>query len=130
MLDSCHRAPRTLAFRTARVLTIASASSFTALHRQGNKTPSTLASAGKDFLVGRPDDGNLPWIVATLVQNGGNVMSPMSRRSIITTAAGGLLTATTAAMAQTGEETPQPRRAGHGGSDPGPRNLMRDRQNP
>ena len=57
-------------------------------------------------------------------------MSPMSRRSIITTAAGGLLTATTAAMAQTGEETPQPRRAGHGGSDPGPRNLMRDRQNP
>jgi oxalate decarboxylase len=57
-------------------------------------------------------------------------MSPMSRRSIITTAAGGLLTATTAAMAQTGEETPQPQRAGHGGSDPGPRNLMRDRQNP
>jgi oxalate decarboxylase len=57
-------------------------------------------------------------------------MRPMSRRSMITTAAGGLLTATTAAKAQTGEETPQPRRAGHGGSDPGPRNLMRDRQNP
>jgi oxalate decarboxylase len=56
-------------------------------------------------------------------------MSPISRRSMITTAAGGLLTAT-AAKAQTGEETPQPRRAGHGGSDPGPRNLMRDRQNP
>jgi oxalate decarboxylase len=54
----------------------------------------------------------------------------MSRRSVITTAAGGLLTATTAAMAQGGEETPQPRRTGHGGSDPGPRNLMRDRQNP
>jgi oxalate decarboxylase len=57
-------------------------------------------------------------------------MSPMSRRSMITRVAGGLLTATTAAMAQTGEEMPQPRRAGHGGSDPGPRNLMRDRQNP
>jgi oxalate decarboxylase len=56
-------------------------------------------------------------------------MSPISRRSMITTAAGGLLTAT-AAKAQTGEETPQPRRAGHGGSDPGPRNLMRDRQIP
>jgi oxalate decarboxylase len=56
-------------------------------------------------------------------------MSPISRRSMITTAAGGLLTAT-AAKAQTGEETPQPRRAGHGGSDLGPRNLMRDRQNP
>ena len=57
-------------------------------------------------------------------------MSPMSRRSMMTTAAGGLLTATTAAMAQSAEETPQPRRAGHGGSDPGPRNLTRDRQNP
>ena len=56
-------------------------------------------------------------------------MSFISRRSVITTAAGGLLTATTA-RAQTSEAVPQPRRAGHGGTDPGPRNLMRDRQNP
>jgi oxalate decarboxylase len=57
-------------------------------------------------------------------------MSPISRRSVITTAAGGLLTATATARAQTDEAVPQPRRAGHGGTDPGPRNLMRDRQNP
>ena len=57
-------------------------------------------------------------------------MIPMSRRNLITTAAGGLLTAATAAAAQTGAEVPQPRRPGHGGTDPGPRNLMRDRQNP
>src|SRR5260221_7396894 len=45
-------------------------------------------------------------------------------------AAGGLLTAATAANAQTGEPRPQPQRPGHGGTDPGPRNLERDRQNP
>jgi oxalate decarboxylase len=55
-------------------------------------------------------------------------MSPISRRSMITTTAG-LLTATATARAQTGE-VPQPQRPGHGGTDPGPRNLMRDRQNP
>jgi oxalate decarboxylase len=57
-------------------------------------------------------------------------MSPISRRSIITTAAGGLLTATATARAQTDEAVPQPQRPGHGGTDPGPRNVMRDRQNP
>jgi oxalate decarboxylase len=56
-------------------------------------------------------------------------MIPMSRRNVITTAAGGLLTATTAAGAQTGTAPPQPRRPGHGGTDPGPRNLTRDQQN-
>jgi oxalate decarboxylase len=56
-------------------------------------------------------------------------MNPMSRRGVMTAAAGGLLTAATAS-AQTGDSIPQPRRAGHGGTDPGPRNLMRDRQNP
>jgi oxalate decarboxylase len=55
-------------------------------------------------------------------------MSPISRRSMIATTAG-LLTATATASAQT-SEVPQPRRPGHGGTDPGPRNLMRDRQNP
>jgi oxalate decarboxylase len=54
----------------------------------------------------------------------------MSRRNVIATAAGGLLTATTAAAAQAGTAVPQPQRPGHGGTDPGPRNLMRDQQNP
>jgi oxalate decarboxylase len=46
------------------------------------------------------------------------------------TAAGGVFTAARAAGAQTGEPIPQPQRPGHGGTDPGPRNLGRDRQNP
>jgi oxalate decarboxylase len=46
------------------------------------------------------------------------------------TAAGGILAATTAAVAQTSEAVPQPLRTGEGGTDPGPRNIARDRQNP
>jgi oxalate decarboxylase len=43
----------------------------------------------------------------------------------------GLVTAATVAGAHAGEITsPQPRRPGFGGTDPGPRNLMLDRQNP
>jgi oxalate decarboxylase len=42
---------------------------------------------------------------------------------------GGLLAAATVAHAQSGL-TLQPSRAGHGGTDPGPRNLQRDMQNP
>ena len=58
-------------------------------------------------------------------------MDELTRRTLLTaTAAGGLLTAATVAVAQTGESVPQPQRPGHGGTDPGPRNLMRDRQNP
>jgi oxalate decarboxylase len=58
-------------------------------------------------------------------------MKPVSRRAMLAaTAAGGLVTAASAALAQTGEAVPQPQRAGHGGTDPGPRNLMRDQQNP
>jgi oxalate decarboxylase len=58
-------------------------------------------------------------------------MNPISRRNMLAaTAAGGLLTAATAVNAQTGGPVPQPQRPGHGGSDPGPRNLIRDRQNP
>jgi oxalate decarboxylase len=58
-------------------------------------------------------------------------MTPISRRNVIATAAGSLLTAATAAGAQTGAPAiPQPRRPGHGGTDPGPRNLLRDQQNP
>lgn len=57
-------------------------------------------------------------------------MNPISRRSIMVTAAGTALTAATAAHAQTNPSLPQPERPGHGGTDPGPRDLIRDRQNP
>ena len=56
-------------------------------------------------------------------------MSLISRRNVIATAAGTVLTAA-AANAQTSDSIPQPQRPGHGGTDPGPRNLMRDRENP
>jgi oxalate decarboxylase len=57
-------------------------------------------------------------------------MESMSRRNVLAvTAAGGISTASVAA-AQTVEGIPQPRRPGHGGTDPGPRNLLRDRQSP
>ena len=52
------------------------------------------------------------------------------RRLLAATAAGGIFAAATAAGAQTSEPIPQPQRPGHGGTDPGPRNLARDRQNP
>jgi oxalate decarboxylase len=58
-------------------------------------------------------------------------MNSISRRNMLAaTAAGGLLTAATAANAQANDPMPQPQRPGHGGTDPGPRNLERDRQNP
>ena len=58
-------------------------------------------------------------------------MSPLSRRDVLasTAAAGGLLAG--AAAAQPADAPPQPSRAaGTGGTDPGPRNVGRDRQNP
>ena len=58
-------------------------------------------------------------------------MHSISRRDMLAaTAAGGLLTAATVASAQAAEAIPQPQRPGHGGTDPGPRNIVRDRQNP
>src|SRR5262245_54063248 len=59
-------------------------------------------------------------------------MDSISRRHMLAaTAAGGLLTSAGLAHAQTaGAAIPQPQRPGHGGTDPGPRNLMRDQQNP
>lgn len=59
-------------------------------------------------------------------------MDSISRRHMLAaTATGGLLTSVGLAHAQTtGDAIPQPQRPGHGGTDPGPRNLMRDRQNP
>jgi oxalate decarboxylase len=58
-------------------------------------------------------------------------MHSISRRNMLAaTAAGSLLTAATVASAQQAERVPQPQRPGHGGTDPGPRNIARDRQNP
>jgi oxalate decarboxylase len=58
-------------------------------------------------------------------------MNPISRRNMLAaTAAGGLVTAATAVSAQSGGPVPQLQRPGHGGTDNGPRNLTRDRQNP
>src|SRR3982075_507077 len=54
-------------------------------------------------------------------------MDPISRRNMLmAAAAGGLLTTATAANAQS---VPQTQRPGHGGTDPGPRNIGRDKQN-
>ena len=52
-----------------------------------------------------------------------------SRRAMLAVTAGGVATAAVAGYAQTGA-VPQPLRPGHGGTDPGPRNLDLDRQNP
>ena len=58
-------------------------------------------------------------------------MNPISRRSVLTAAAAGTLaTAVTAVGAQAGETMPQPRRAGVGGTNPGPKNPARASQNP
>src|ERR1700742_3587324 len=62
---------------------------------------------------------------------GVTTMDELTRRRLLAaTSAGELVTAATVAGAQTGEPIPQPQRPGHGGTDPGPRNLARDRQNP
>jgi oxalate decarboxylase len=58
-------------------------------------------------------------------------MDPISRRNVLTVAAAGTLaTAVTAVGAQAGETMPQPRRAGVGGTNPGPKNPIRASQNP
>jgi oxalate decarboxylase len=58
-------------------------------------------------------------------------MDDVTRRAMLAaTAAGGVLTLAASSGAQTNEATPQPQRPGRGGTDPGPRNLIRDRQNP
>jgi oxalate decarboxylase len=58
-------------------------------------------------------------------------MDDVTRRTLLAaTAAGGVIAAAGAAGAQTDQPVPQPQRPGHGGTDPGPRNLARDRQNP
>src|SRR3954463_6066122 len=57
------------------------------------------------------------------------ITDPMSRRTMMAVAASSVLTVT-AAQAQTGQTVPQPQRPGHGGTDPGPRNVELDQQNP
>src|SRR2546423_4049541 len=58
-----------------------------------------------------------------------NAMEPISRRIMLAAAAaGGFVPMATMASAQTA--APQPQRPGHGGTDPGPRNLGLDQQNP
>jgi oxalate decarboxylase len=58
-------------------------------------------------------------------------MDDLTRRTLLAaTAAGGVLTVAGAAGAQTNEPVPQPMRSEHGGTDRGPRDLVRDRQNP
>jgi oxalate decarboxylase len=57
-------------------------------------------------------------------------MRQISRRGMLAAgSAGGILMAT-AAAAQSVAATPQPERPGFGGTNPGPRNLMLDRENP
>jgi oxalate decarboxylase len=58
-------------------------------------------------------------------------MDAFSRRQMLAaTAAGGLLTTVAIAQAQSTDAVPQPQRPGRGGADHGPRNLMRDQENP
>jgi oxalate decarboxylase len=57
-------------------------------------------------------------------------MNPVSRRNVLAGAAVGGLAAGAAYAQADDNSVPQPMRPGHGGTDNGPRNLMRDRQNP
>ena len=58
-------------------------------------------------------------------------MDHISRRAMLAGTAGvSVFTITNAAGAQNGGPVPQPQRPGRGGTDPGPRNIVRDRQNP
>src|SRR6202163_1263882 len=53
----------------------------------------------------------------------------LTRRHMLAATAGGIVTAAATGYAQT-NDPPQPQRPGLGGTDPGPRNVSRDRQNP
>ena len=54
----------------------------------------------------------------------------VSRRNILGSAAALSLTTVSVASAQENGNIPQPMRAGHGGTDLGPRDVIRDRENP
>src|SRR5262245_19185710 len=57
-------------------------------------------------------------------------MHSISRRDMLVAAAAGGLLATGDAGAQGASTVPQPQRPGRGGTDIGPRNLLRDHENP
>lgn len=57
-------------------------------------------------------------------------MNPLSRRKMIAATALGTVLGPTALNAQTISGPAQPMRPGQGGNDPGPRNLVLDKQNP
>ena len=58
-------------------------------------------------------------------------MQPISRRHVLAaTAFGSVVTAAGMASAETAAAILEPRRPGHGGTDLGPRNVIRDQQNP
>jgi oxalate decarboxylase len=57
-------------------------------------------------------------------------MTSLSRRNMLATVAAGSVLSAATATAQTGGAMPQPQSSGRGGTDPGPRNVERDRQNP
>src|SRR4030088_1280191 len=59
-------------------------------------------------------------------------MRELTRRDMLATAgvAGGMLTSASAAMAPTGDRGQPSRAPGIGGTDPGPSNAIRERQNP
>jgi oxalate decarboxylase len=57
-------------------------------------------------------------------------MHSISRRDMLVAAAAGGLLATGDAGAQVAPTVPQPQRPGRGGTDIGPRNLLRDQENP
>src|SRR5262245_47695445 len=56
-------------------------------------------------------------------------MRRISRRSMLTAGALGIVSTAAAGRARAGQ-VPQPQRPGHGGTDPGPRNIERELQNP
>jgi quercetin dioxygenase-like cupin family protein len=66
-----------------------------------------------------------------LEEIGENTLEPITRRNMLAAAtAGSILMAATTEAAHSAEPKPQPSRPGRGGTDPGPRNLTRDVQNP
>src|ERR1700730_17726868 len=70
-----------------------------------------------------------------MIAQGESIMDPVSnptsrRKLMAVAAAGSLFTSSALAEAQTGESVPEPRRPGRGGTNPGPSNPARARQNP
>src|ERR1700716_2947339 len=83
------------------------------------------------MMLGRPNGAATEETATVPARPEGDAMDPISRRNmLVAAAAGGLVTAATVANAQSIDSAPQPRGPGHGGTDPGPLNILRDKQNP